>query len=105
MQTLINEYQKLTNGAPKDIPKQVEDYYSVLARFTWDCVARTIPIVMSTEITIYDEDIHELKDKDEDEDYEGKEIAYAYPVLFTSNRWPREVAWKGSVKILEPAYA
>ena len=65
-------------------------------------MARTIPIVMSTEITIYDEELHELKDQDEDEDYQGKKVTYIYPVLFTSNRWPREVAWKGNVKISEP---
>jgi len=60
-------------------------------------VASTIPIVMS--MTIYDEEIHDLIDKGDDEDYQGKEVTYEYPVLFTSNRWPRQVAWKGRVKI------
>ena len=70
----------------------------MLAKFTWDCVARTIPMVMSTDEIKFDKEIHELKD-DDDDNYNGeKHISYVYPILFTSNRWPREVAIKGKVK-------
>ena len=66
-------------------------------------MARTIPIVMSTEITQFDQHVHELKDGDDeaDEIYDGKEVVYIYPVLFTSNRWPREVALKAKVILSE----
>ena len=78
----------------------------MLAKFTWDCVARTIPLVMSTDETKFNKDIHELKDdydnddddEEEEEEEEKKQILYVYPTLFTSNRWPREVAIKGKVK-------
>jgi len=98
LQTLFDEYKALTKGAP---PQQVADYYSKLAKFTWDCVARTIPVVMSTELTRFDNDMHELKDGYDEASgvYDGKEVVYIYPVLFTSNRWPREVALKGKVTI------
>ena len=75
----------------------------MLAKFTWDCVARTIPLVMSTDETKFNKDVHELKDDDDDDDNDDdddqeKQILYVYPTLFTSNRWPREVAIKGKVK-------
>ena len=69
----------------------------MLAKFTWDCIARTIPMIMSTDESKFNEEVHELKDDDDDDDKE-KHISYMYPILFTSNRWPREVAIKGKVK-------
>ena len=77
------------------IPEDVEKYYSMLAKFTWDCVARTIPMIMSTDETTFNTEMHELKDEEEKEKHN---ILYVYPILFTSNRWPREVAVKGKVK-------
>ena len=51
-------------------------------------------MIMSTEETTFNTEMHELKDEEEKE----KHILYVYPILFTSNRWPREVAVKGKVK-------
>ena len=60
-------------------------------------------IIMSTDEANFNKEIHELKDHDEDDDDDDgvdkeKQISYVYPILFTSNRWPREVAIKGKVK-------
>lgn len=102
MQVLIDKYKGLTNQAPDGIPKAVEDYYSAIAKFAWDCVARTIPMIMSTDETVFDGEMHETGDgdtEDDDEYHKGKDITYVYPVLLTSNSWPREIALKGKVKI------
>ena len=103
---LIDKYKELTNQAPEGIPKAVENYYSLLAKFTWDCVARTIPLILSVDTVQFDGEIHETVDDDDDDteagdDNKRKYVAYIYPVLFTSNSWPREVALKGKVKISE----
>ena len=66
----------------------------MFAKSTWDCVAWTITMNMSTDET---KEIHGLKDCDEDDDME-KHISYVYLFLFTSNSWPGEVAIKGKVK-------
>ena len=60
-------------------------------------------MVFSTEERYYDEAIHELKDEPENDiDPSVKyNIEYIYPVLFTSNTHPREVAVKGKVKLFE----
>ena len=100
---MIEKYKALTNQAPDGIPKPIEDYYSELAKFTWDCVARTIPMIMSAEIRKFARDVHETKDgddEDDDDSNKGKFVSYIYPVLFTSNSWPREIAMKGRVNIL-----
>ena len=97
---LIEEYKILTKQAPKDIPKSIREYYSMIARFTWDCVARPIPMIMSTDETKFNKELHESKE--DGDDGEGKDISYIYPVLLTSNNWPREVALKGKVVILLP---
>ena len=59
-------------------------------------------MIMSTDETKFNKEIHELKDCDEDDgdgdDDKEKHISYVYPILFTSNSWPREVAIKGKVK-------
>ena len=93
---MLQEYKGLIKATPSCIPDGVEKYYSMLAKFTWDCVARTIPMVMSTEETKFNKEVHELKDDDDEE--KEKHILYVYPILFTSNKWPREVAVKGKVK-------
>lgn len=96
---MLQEYKALTKHTSGTIPEDVEKYYSMLAKFTWDCVARTIPMIMSTDETKFNKEIHELKDDDvEDDDDKEKYISYVYPILFTSNGWPREVAIKGKVK-------
>ena len=101
VQVLIKEYKALTNQAPKGIPKSIVEYYSTLAKFSWDCVARPIPLIMSTDYTKFDKEMHETREAgDDDDDNEGKDVSYIYPVLLTSNNWPREVALKGKVIIL-----
>ena len=96
---MIKEYKALTSQAPKGIPKSIEEYYSTLAKFSWDCVARPIPLIMSTDYTKFDKELHEAGDN---VDNEGKDVSYIYPMLLTSNNWPREVALKGKVSILLP---
>ena len=102
---LIDKYKALTNQAPDDkIPQAIDEYYSSLAKFTWDCVARPIPMILNTDAQKFDDDIHETKDGDDDEygdSIKGKYISYIYPVLFTSNSWPREIAMKGKVNVLD----
>ena len=86
------------------IPDQVKDYYVKLAEFTWTSVAKAIPMVLSVEKTQFDDEIHELKDDPEDDDCDcllsATNINYVYPTLFVSNKWPREVAKKGKVKLV-----
>ena len=103
---LIDKYKALTNQAPDGIPKAVDEYYSSLAKFTWDCVARPIPMIISKDAQKFDGDIHETKDgdgdgEDDDDRNKGKFVSYIYPVLFTSNSWPREIAMKGKVNVLD----
>ena len=103
---LIEKYKELTNQAPNGIPRAVCDYYSSLAKFTWDCVARPIPIIMSIDPPKFDGEIHESnegddEDGDDEDGDKGKFVSYIYPVLFTSNNWPREIAMKGKVKFLD----
>ena len=102
---LIDKYRALTKQAPDDkIPQPVDDYYSSLAKFTWDCVARPIPMILNTDALKFDGDIHETKDAygdDDDDSIKGKYISYIYPVLFSSNSWPREIVMKGKVNVLE----
>ena len=100
LQVLTKEYRVLTSQAPKGIPESIKGYYAALAKFSWDCVARAIPLVMSTDYNKFDEEMHEARevgDDDDDHDHEGKGISYIYPVLLTSSNWPREVALKGKV--------
>ena len=99
---LIDKYKDLTSQASAGIPKAVQDYYSLIAKFAWDCVARTIPMILSTDVTVFDGEMHETGDGDTEDDnrkYKGKDVTYVYPVLLTSNSWPREVALKGKVKV------
>ena len=59
-------------------------------------------MVLSVEEEYYNGIIHELKDELEDDfDYSIQHrVEYIYPVLFTSNNHPREVAMKGKVKLV-----
>ena len=58
-------------------------------------------MIMSTDETKFNKEIHELKDDDDgDDDDDDKHISYVYPILFTSNGWPREVAIRGKVKYI-----
>ena len=71
-----------------------------MAHLTWNAVAKAIPMVLSVEEEYYNEAIHELTDELEDDfDPSVCRIKYIYPVLFTSNNHPREVAIKGKVKL------
>ena len=81
----------------------MKDYYSRLAKLTWNAVTKAIPMVLSTEPMYYDETIHELNDEPEDgiDPSATYTIKYIYPILFTSNNHPREVALKGKVIIAE----
>ena len=58
-------------------------------------------MVLSTEAKHYDATIHELNDEPEDgiDSSATYMVEYIYPILFTSNHHPREVALKGKVKI------
>ena len=99
---LIDRYKTLTNQASAGIPKAVDEYYSSVAKFAWDCVARAIPIILSTDVTVFDNEMHDTGDGDTEDDneiYKGKDVTYVYPVLLTSNSWPREIALKGKVKV------
>ena len=60
-------------------------------------------MVLSVEAKHYDESIHELKDEPEDgiDPSATYTVEYIYPILFTSNKHPREVAHKGKVRILD----
>ena len=61
-------------------------------------------MILSMEKTQFDDRIHELKDDPEDDDHDqllsATNITYVYPTLFVSNKWPREVATKGKVKLV-----
>ena len=59
-------------------------------------------MVLSTEEKYYNETVHELKDEPEDgiDPSATYTVEYIYPILFTSNDHPREVALKGRVRIL-----
>lgn len=73
-----------------------------MAELTWNAVAKAIPMVLSVEEEYYNGIIHELKDELED-DFDPsipRRVEYIYPVLFTSNNHPREVAIKGKVKLV-----
>ena len=99
---MINKYKVLTSQAPGGIPQPVEDYYFAIAKFAWDCVARTTPMILSTDVTVFDGEMHDVGDfdlEDDNEIYKGKDVTYVYPILLTSNSWPREIALKGKVKV------
>ena len=77
------------------LPQPVLDYYKELASLTWCAVARPIPMVMATQPDCYTKDFHDLKDGEDGDD--GKQINYVYPVLYSSNEWPKQVAQEGRV--------
>ena len=79
----------------KPLPPEVEDYYQSLAELTWCIVARPIPMVIAKSPDTYCKSCHELKDGEDVE--EGKPVSYVYPVLYTSNEWPRQVTQEGKV--------
>ena len=78
------------------LPPEVEDYYQSLAELTWCAVARPIPMIIAISPNIYCKTCHELKGDDDDIE-DNKAIDYVYPVLYSSNKSPREVAQKGKV--------
>ena len=44
-------------------------------------------------------DYHDLRDGESED--EGKPVVYAYPVLYSSNQWPRQIAQSGRVELKE----
>ena len=78
------------------VPSEVEDYYQSLAELTWCAVARPIPMITAMSPNTYCKIYHELKDDDDDIE-DNKAIDYVYPVLYSSNKSPRELAQKGKV--------
>jgi len=87
--------------ATKDgsLPPEVTNYYHTLAELTWQAISRPIPMVYEKEEQVYKKDYHDLKDGESDD--EGKQIIYVYPVLYSSNQWPRQVAQIGRVELKE----
>ena len=85
--------QQLMDGKP--LPSEVEDYYKSLAELVWCAVARPIPMIIAKSPDTYCKAYHELKDGEDVED--GRAVGYIYPVLYTSNEWPRQVALEGRV--------
>ena len=56
-------------------------------------------MVCEIEEQRYKKEYHDLKDGESDD--EGKPIAYIYPVLYSSNQWPRQIAQMGRVELEE----
>ena len=54
-------------------------------------------MVYGIEERVYKKDLHDLKDGESDD--EGRPVAYVYPVLYSSNQWPRQVAQMGRVEL------
>ena len=54
-------------------------------------------MVYGVEEQVYKKDFHGIKDGESDD--EGKKILYVYPVLYSSNQWPRQVAEIGRVEL------
>ena len=78
------------------LPKEVLDYYQSLAELTWCAVARPIPLIIAKSPETYCKIYHELKDDEEDTE-DNIATDYVYPVLYSSNKSPRELAQKGKV--------
>ena len=79
------------------LPSEVKDYYQSLAELTWCAVVRPIPMVIAISPNTYCKFYHELKDDDDEDIEDNKAIDYVYPVLYSSNKSPRELAQKGKV--------
>ena len=77
------------------LPSEVEDYYQSLAELAWCAVARPIPMIIAKSPDTYHKCYHELKDDEDVED--GSAVSYVYPVLYSSNECPRQVAQEGRV--------
>ena len=56
-------------------------------------------MVYSMEEQMYNKDLHDVKDGDSND--EGKPVVYVYPVLYSSNQWPRQIAQIGRVELDE----
>ena len=86
----------ITDGKP--LQPEVEDYYQSLAELTWSAVARPIPMIIAISPNTYCKACHELKDGEDIED--GSAISYIYPVLYSSNEYPHQVAQEGKVVLI-----
>lgn len=89
------------NDATKydSLEPDVSKYYQALAELTWQAISRPIPMVYGIEEQVYKKDFHDIKDGGSDD--EGMQIVYVYPVLYSSNQWPRQVAQIGRVELDE----
>lgn len=95
-----DDEEKVEAEKGNSLHSEVMNFYSTLAELTWQAISRPIPMVYGTEEQVYKKDHHELKDGDSDND-EGKAVVYLYPVLYSSNQWPRQVAQIGKVELQE----
>ena len=86
----------ITDGKP--LQPEVEDYYQSLAELTWCAVARPFPMILALSPDTYCKACHELKDGEDIED--GSAISYIYPVLYSSNEYPHQVAQEGKVVLI-----
>ena len=80
----------------ESLPSEVGDYYQSLSELMWYAVARPIPMITAKSPDTYCKSYHELNDEDDDIE-DSRAISYVYPVLYTSNKSPRELAQKGKV--------
>ena len=92
---------KERTDAAKDgsLAPDVAKYYHTLAELTWQAISRPIPMVYGMEEQTYKKDLHDVKDGDSND--EGKPVVYVYPVLYSSNQWPRQIAQIGRVELDE----
>ena len=54
-------------------------------------------MVYGIEEEVYKKDYHDLKDGESED--EGKKVVYVYPVLYSSNQSPRQIAQMGRVEL------
>ena len=56
-------------------------------------------MVYEMEEQVYKKDYHDLRDGESDD--AGKPVVCVYPVLYSSNQWPRQIAQIGRVELKE----
>ena len=54
-------------------------------------------MVYGIEEKVYKKDYHDLRDGESED--EGKNVVYVYPVLYSSNQCPRQIAGIGRVEL------
>ena len=66
-------------------------------------VVRPIPMIIAKSPDTYCKSYHELNNDDDDIE-DDRAISYVYPVLYTSNKSPKELAQKGKVVLKKQSY-